>query len=660
MAEPERDTKTNITAFKRKATNSSLTEYAIHKDQIDLDSITGNFIIHLVNNSESNQNVTSINCKNALNDQPTLQWLAEQIIKGEDEYELSLYSNGAKLAKQDCVYNAVSNLDTILIDIKATMKKEKKIYIDGESMTIEKIVQLSNLDTKIELCPEVKLKLDKARKILTDMIDEGKVVYGVNTGFGKLADKNIPNYQISKLQENLIFSHAVGVGPHLNVKSTRMLFALRINSLAKGYSGITYQLLSRMVEIFNTTCAPLVPEQGTVSASGDLAPLSHLVYGLMGHGEMWSEKTGWGESKQILKDNSVLPIVLGPKEGLSLINGTQFVTSLGAEAVYRADMLCKQADIIAALTIEALHGSNDPFCKQIHELRSHKGQGISALRLRATLHSDIHKSEIAEFHKNKTRVQDPYSLRCCPQVHGIVIDTIEFVKSLLEVEMNSATDNPVMIPSLNTFKSCGNFHGEYPGKALDYLAIAIHEISSISERRIEQLCNPSHSNLYAFLVNDTGLNSGYMMAHVTACSLVSENKVLCHPSTVDSISTSAGQEDHVSMGGMAARKVLKIIDNVENVLAIELLAACQALDLVKPKKTTLPLESVCRIVRSEIPTWDQDRYGSKDIILAAKMLRDGKIWKIASYYVDKYIQYENEMSATSSDYQAKRPHLSST
>uniref|UniRef100_A0A8C1VNW6 Histidine ammonia-lyase n=1 Tax=Cyprinus carpio TaxID=7962 RepID=A0A8C1VNW6_CYPCA len=448
-------------------------------------------------------------------------------------------------------------------------------------------------------------------------------VYGITTGFGKFARTVIP---VSKLKY---------IYP-LSPERTRMLLALRINVLAKGYSGVSLETLHRMIQAFNASCLSYVPEKGTVGASGDLAPLSHLALGLMGEGKMWSPKSGWADAKYVLEAHGLKPISLKPKEGLALINGTQMITSLGAEAVERAEAIARQADIIAALTLEVLKGTTKAFDSDIHELRPHPGQKEVALRFRSLLDSDHHPSEIAESHRFCDRVQDAYTMRCCPQVHGIVNDTIEFVKKIINTEINSATDNPMVFAERGETISGGNFHGEYPAKALDYLAIGVHELASISERRIERLCNPSLSELPAFLVNEGGLNSGFMIAHCTAAALVSENKVLCHPSSIDSLSTSAATEDHVSMGGWAARKALRVVEHVEQVLAIELLAACQGIEFLRPLRTTTPLEKVYDLVRATVKPWIKDRFMAPDIEAVHRLLVDQKVWNIAGPYIEKY------------------------
>ncbi|XP_060699261.1 histidine ammonia-lyase isoform X2 [Hemiscyllium ocellatum] len=461
------------------------------------------------------------------------------------------------------------------------------ICLDGNHLTIEDLVQLGRGLYKIKLTTETEERIKQSRLLLENIVKENKVVYGITTGFGKFARTVIPHNKLKELQENLIRSHSAGVGKPLSPKRSRMLLALRINVLAKGYSGISLETLNQMIQAFNASCLSYVPEKGTVGASGDLAPLAHLALGLIGEGKMWSPKSGWADAKYVLQAHGLKPVSLKPKEGLALINGTQMITSLGAEAVERATAIARQADIIAALTLEVLKGTTRAFDSDIHKLRPHPGQMEVAFRFRSLLGSDHHPSEIAESHRFCDRVQDAYTLRCCPQ-------------------------------------------------ALDYLAISVHELAAISERRIERLCNPSLSELPAFLVNEGGLNSGFMIAHCTAAALVSENKVLCHPSSVDSLSTSAATEDHVSMGGWAARKALRVIEHVEQVLAIELLAACQGIEFLRPLKTTTPLEKVYDLVRTLVRPWIKDRFMAPDIDIVHRLLVEQKVWEVAHPYIEKY------------------------
>ncbi|XP_066445965.1 histidine ammonia-lyase [Eleutherodactylus coqui] len=513
---------------------------------------------------------------------------------------------------------------------------EQYIEIDGECLTTKDLLNLGKGLYKIKLTPEAEQRVKQSRLLIESIVNEKKVVYGITTGFGKFARTVIPVSQLNDLQVNLVRSHSAGVGKPLSPDRTRMLLALRINVLAKGYSGISLETLQQVIEAFNACCLPYIPEKGTVGASGDLAPLSHLALGLIGEGKMWSPKSGWADAKYVLEAHGLKPVSLKPKEGLALINGTQMITSLGCEAVERANAIAKQADIIASLTLEVLKGTTRAFDSDIHRLRPHPGQVEVAFRFRSLLDSDHHPSEIAESHRFCDRVQDAYTLRCCPQVHGVVNDTIDFVTNIISTEINSATDNPMVFAERGETISGGNFHGEYPAKALDYLAIGVHELASISERRIERLCNPSLSELPAFLVTEGGLNSGFMIAHCTAAALVSENKALCHPSSVDSLSTSAATEDHVSMGGWAARKALRVIENVEHVLAIELLAACQGIEFLRPLRTTTPLEKVYDLVRSVVRPWMKDRFMAPDIEAVHRLLVDQKVWLVAVPYIEKY------------------------
>ncbi|XP_063905180.1 histidine ammonia-lyase-like isoform X2 [Zophobas morio] len=513
---------------------------------------------------------------------------------------------------------------------------ENYVFVDGSNLTTELLVNLGNGDFKIKLSKEAINNVMKSRSLVETFLEENRNVYGVTTGIGSFHSVYIPPEKLNDLQQNLIRSHAAGVGNPLSPARTRMLLALRINVLAKGYSGISLNTLQGLIDAFNASCLSWVPEQGSVGASGDLAPLAHLALGIMGEGKMWSPKTGWGDAREVLKLNGLKPLVLGPKEGVALVNGTQLITSIGAEAVERAQRIAKQADVVAALTLEVLKGTSRAFDSDVQKIRPHKGQIAVAQRLRALLHSDTYPSEIAESHRFCNRVQDAYTLRCCPQVHGIVHDTIEFVQQIIRTEMNSGTDNPIVFADRGEIISAGNFHGEYPAKVLDFLSIAVHELASMSEKRTERLVNPALSGLPAYLVEDGGINSGFMIAHCTAAALVSENKVICHPSSVDSMSTSAGQEDHVSMGCFAARKALQVLENVEHVIAIELLAACQAIEFLRPLRTTVPLEDVYATVRNVVKPWDKDRFMAPEIESVKKLLVENKIWNAVRHHMMFY------------------------
>ncbi|NWZ44474.1 HUTH lyase, partial [Brachypodius atriceps] len=530
---------------------------------------------------------------------------------------------------------------------------EEYISLDGNSLATEDLVNLGKGLYKIKLTPEAEVKVKQSREVIERIVKQQTVVYGITTGFGKFARTVIPNSNLRELQVNLVRSHSAGVGKPLTPERTRMLLALRINVLAKGYSGISLETLKQVIEVFNASCLPYIPEKGTVGASGDLAPLSHLALGLIGEGKMWSPKSGWADAKYVLEAHGLKPITLKPKEGLALINGTQMITSLGCEAVERAGAIARQADIVAALTLEVLKGTTRAFDSDIHAVRPHRGQAEVAFRFRSLLDSDHHPSEIAESHRFCDRVQDAYTMRCCPQQRESA--GFQACRFYIPITSRCHSRNPYFIHVGLNFSlkmvfaereetiSGGNFHGEYPAKALDYLAIGVHELAAISERRIERLCNPSLSELPAFLVTEGGLNSGFMIAHCTAAALVSENKALCHPSSVDSLSTSAATEDHVSMGGWAARKALRVIEHVEQVLAIELLAACQGIEFLRPLRTTTPLEKVYDLVRSVVRPWMKDRFMAPDIEAAHRLLVEqkasagfGLVWDVAEPYIEKY------------------------
>jgi histidine ammonia-lyase len=523
----------------------------------------------------------------------------------------------------------------------------KKFVLDGESLTYTTLLEIGKNETCIvELSNEAKERINEARKVIEEFIEKNEVKYGINTGFGNFAEVQISDENLSLLQKNLIRSHAVGVGNPIPVHRARMLLALRINILAKGCSGIRLETVEKLVAALNANCISLIPEKGTVGASGDLAPLAHMALGMMGEGLMYNPKSKkYEDASTVLKENGLSPISLQAKEGLALINGTQFICSLGAEALARAEMLAKQADIIAALSIESLHGTYRAFDARVHLARPHNGQMQVAKRLRNLLvpKKEGH-SEIYESHKNCKRVQDAYTFRCIPQVHGVVHDTIEFCKKILNTELNSATDNPmVFTPNFgnseiegwnDSIVSGGNFHGEYPAKALDYLAIAVAEIANISERRISRMMDTTTSGLPPFLVKEGGLNSGFMIAHCTAAALASENKVLVHPSSNDTLPTSANKEDHVSMGGFSARKALEVVDNTENVIAIELLCACQALDFSRPKKTTTPLENLHKMVREHVKHYEHDRYMKNDMDMCKQFVENAKVYEIVKDYLE--------------------------
>ncbi|KAI3641777.1 hypothetical protein MIR68_000179 [Amoeboaphelidium protococcarum] len=507
------------------------------------------------------------------------------------------------------------------------MSSKNLVILDGGNLTPEMLYSLAKGDLKIDLSQNAWECVQKSRQFVEELASKPTPVYGINTGFGNFATVSIPDNKLDELQVNLITSHAAGVGDALSVERTRMLLALRINVLAKGCSGISVKVLKQMVDAFNKNCLSFVPEQGTVGASGDLAPLSHLALGLIGQGLMYDDQTqSYLDAMEVLTKHQLQPIELKAKEGLAMINGTQFICALGCEAVMRAQNCCLVADIVGALSLEVLKGTPKAFDEKIHQVRPHTGQVLCAQRLRTLLKYGDPDSTLQQSHLYCSQVQDSYTLRCMPQVHGIANDTVKFTYGIFNTECNSATDNPMIFADSKQSISGGNFHGEYVAKACDFLAIGIHELASISERRIERLVNSSLSGLPPFLTEQGGLNSGFMIAHCTAASLVSENKVLCHPASVDSISTSASKEDHVSMGGFSARKALKVVEHVERVLAIELACSCQALDMLRPLKTTSHLERVYECVRSAgVKKWIQDRYMAPDLNKCWQLVKSGDI-----------------------------------
>eukprot|EP01127_Copromyxa_protea_P010160 TRINITY_DN2450_c0_g1_i1.p1 TRINITY_DN2450_c0_g1~~TRINITY_DN2450_c0_g1_i1.p1 ORF type:complete len:585 (-),score=97.03 TRINITY_DN2450_c0_g1_i1:28-1782(-) len=532
------------------------------------------------------------------------------------------------------------------------MQADKEtVLLDGNNLTLDTLLELGRGDYKIGLVPSAWERVEKSRRVIEEILVSGKVVYGINTGFGNFANVVVKDDELETLQVNLIRSHAAGTGNNLDQESTRRLFVSRVNVLAKGYSGISRETLQGVIDVFNSGCLPCVPSQGTLGASGDLAPLAHLALGCMGEGEMWNPKTQKIEqAADVLASHGLKPLSLKAKEGLALINGTQFIVAIGAEALMRTQNLITTADYIAGLTLEALRGTVKAFSPEIHNARPHKGQIRSALNMRSCLNSPYFPSEIFHSHANCDKVQDAYSLRCAPQVHGVGHDVVDFVKGILTTELNSATDNPMVFVHGDSGYtiSGGNFHGEYPAKALDFLSIACHEIASISERRIERLVNTTLSDLPAFLVAKGGLNSGFMIAHCTTAALVSENKGLCMPASVDTIPTSAEKEDHVSMGGWAARKALEIVKNAEVVLATEMVIACQALDFLRPLKSTMPLEALHARVRQDIAHWEEDRFMKPDIDAATKIVRSGEVVQIVEACMNQVPELRIELSAQQS------------
>lgn len=488
----------------------------------------------------------------------------------------------------------------------------KELELGVKPLTLEDISEVARSHRKVKLSKSAITKIEKSYQFLQKKMKSGESIYGVNTGFGLLSNVKIPERDLNRLQVNLLRSHAVGTGNPISEAEVRAMLLLRAASLAQGYSGVRVELVEKLLELLNKNIIPYVPRQGSVGASGDLAPLSHLALPLIGEGKILLDSKGI-DAKNALKKAGFTPIELGPKEGLALINGTQFMTALGVLALLEAEYLADCADLFGAMTLEALKGTPIAFSRNIHEVRPHPGQGLVASNLRQLLAPGGKVSEIAKSHAECGKVQDPYSLRCIPQVHGASRDVFSFVRVVLERETNSVTDNPLVFPATNEILSGGNFHGQIVSMAMDFLTIACAELASISEQRIEKLVNPAISGLPAFLMKDGGINSGYMIIQVAAASIVSENKTLSHPASVDSIPTSADKEDHVSMGAWAATKAKRVVANLRRVLAMEAMAAAQGMEFHRPLKSTPPVEKAFQTLRKSAPFAKEDRFFHPDI-----------------------------------------------
>jgi histidine ammonia-lyase len=496
------------------------------------------------------------------------------------------------------------------------------IKIDGKSLTIEDVIKVCRKFEAVVLADSSIPAINKSREYVEKVLSEERIVYGITTGVGELANTLISSSDAEKMQENLIRSHATSVGEPFSEDIVRGIILLRANAVSKGFSGIRVIVIKLLLSLLNSRIYPYIPQQGSVGASGDLSPLSHLALVLMGEGECF--KDGKRVPSKIVMDNAGLePVRLQPKEGLALINGTQIMSSLGCLAVDDAEKLLKHAQIAGAMSLEALHGTSKAYDARIHEVRPHPGQ----IRCAGNMRQLIQDSEIVASHENCEKVQDAYTLRCIPQVYGAVMDTIEYVKGVFTIEINSATDNPLIFEDPEEAISGGNFHGEPLAFALDFLGIAMAEIGNISERTADRLVNPHVSGLPPFLAENSGLNSGYMIAQYTAAALVSENKILAHPASVDSIPTSAGQEDHVSMGPIAGRHAVDIIHNVEQIIAIEMLAAAQGIDFQKKLKPGTGTNAAWKEIRKYIPHLGEDRVMYPDMEKMLGLIKEGIVLK---------------------------------
>jgi histidine ammonia-lyase len=510
------------------------------------------------------------------------------------------------------------------------------LHLNGNDLELESFEQVVLRRQAVLLEPDARERVRQARQVVDALVVSDRVAYAITTGVGHLADVRISHDQARELQINLVRSHAVGVGEPLSEAESRAMMLLRANSLAKGFSGVRTEVIDTLCNMLNRGIHPVIPSQGSVGASGDLAPLAHLALVLIGEGEAWFEgrRMSGGEA---MKAAQIETIRLEAKEAISLINGTQAMLGVGSLALVEARTLAATADVLAAISLDALQGTDVAFDERIHQARPHAGQTLVAKHLRTMLEG----SALREKHRDCKRVQDAYSMRCIPQVHGAVLDVLDYARQVFEIEMNSAVDNPLVFvkprpagapklrpgdPVEGEVISGGNFHGQPIAFALDFLAISISALAGISERRIERMVNPALSEgLPAFLTAGAGLNSGFMMPQVTAAALVSENKVLGHPASVDSITTSGNKEDYVSMGMTAALKLKRVVQNVRYVLAIEALAAAQAVDLLAPLKPGKRAQRALGEIRAVSPMLIEDRSLAKDIAKVADVIREGKL-----------------------------------
>ena len=493
----------------------------------------------------------------------------------------------------------------------------KYITIDGENLKLEQIEQIAYGKALVRLSQKAIPKIKCCRKYVEEIVKKGETVYGINTGFGKLCRVKISPAEIEKLQKNLVLSHAIGVGPVFCEEEVRAAMILQVNVLAKGHSGVRVEVIDSLIRLLNSNVTPMVPEKGSVGASGDLAPLSFIALVLIGEGWAFYKKRLLS-GKEALRKAGLKPLKLSAKEGIALINGTEMMTGLGVLTLLKAERLARLADMAGALSCEVALATPVAFDEDLQKVRAHKGQKIVAKNLIQLMKN----SQIREFHKACPKVQDPYSFRCMPQVHGAVRDALGYVRSVLEIEVNSVTDNPLIFPEKNKIISGGNFHGEPVAMALDFLGIAMAELTSISERRIAVMMDPNITDLPAFLISEPGINSGLMMAQTTAAALVSENKILAHPASVDSIPTSLNQEDHVSMGTIASRKAREIANNTEEVLAIEFLCAYQGVCFRAPLKPGIGTNKIFIRIKQRVKEIKEDRILVGDLVKIKELMSD--------------------------------------
>jgi histidine ammonia-lyase len=501
---------------------------------------------------------------------------------------------------------------------------QQTLVLDGSSLRIRDLAALFAGEPEVELqlsiAPAARARASAARAVVEAALKSGQPVYGLTTGFGRLKNQIIPESELAELQQNLILSHCCGIGAPMPVAEVRAAQILRLNGLLRGHSGVTLELLDRLVALANAQFVPVVPQKGSVGASGDLAPLSHMAAAYLGHGEVRLRGKTMS-AREALAQLGLQPLVLRAKEGLALVNGTEIIKAIAVGVLLRSENASKAADALAALSIEALLGSAKPFDARFAALKGQPGHARAASNVRSCLAG----SQVLESHAGCDRVQDPYSLRCVPQIHGAFKAALAHVREIVENELTAVTDNPIVFPDTGEVVSAGQFHGQPLAIVLDYLGLALATLANVSERRIEQLVNPDLSHLPAFLTPKPGLNSGLMIAQVAAAALASENKVLAHPASVDTIPTSANQEDHVSMGVTAARKAAEIVGNVEYVLALEWLAAAQAREFHKELRAGKGAEAAHALLRRHVPALERDRYLSGDIAKARDLLASGEL-----------------------------------
>jgi len=496
-----------------------------------------------------------------------------------------------------------------------------RLVLDGSSLTLESLRPIARGEEVLVAIASGALRaVARARQSVEQHLRAGKAVYGLNTGFGKLKGVAVGERDLLRLQRNLVLSHACGVGAPMPREEVRIAQVLRLNGLVRGHSGVTTGLVERLVSLFNRGFVPVVPRQGSVGASGDLAPLAHMASAYLGEGEAWDGERR-RPAREVLAALGEAPLELGVKEGLALVNGTEVVKALAVLACLRAENLSKAADAIAALTIEALLGSERPFDERLAGMKGHDGHRRASANVRACLAG----SQAMRSHADCGRVQDPYSLRCVPQIHGACKEALAHLRAILERELNAVTDNPLVFPDTGEVVSAGQFHAQPLALPLDYIAISIATLANVSERRVEQLVNPDLSGLNAFLAPEPGLNSGLMIAQVTAAALASENKVLAHPASADSIPTSANQEDHVSMGVTAGRKALEVAENTASVLAIEWVCAAQAREFRRELRAGKGSEAAQSLLRTRVAPLGDDRLLAPDLAAARDLLRTGEL-----------------------------------